>query len=189
MNAAAAFHDVGKLQKRWQDVAGWEPGKEPVARFPYGKSTDERRGKLPHHAAFAYPFLRELFRQAQGEGAFLRPLEFIALATARHHSLRVSGVIKPGDFEPFEEQKALAALKEAANASALGIDDAWIEAAFRRIADKYAWKHKPYYSDEAPSPSDDFYPIYCMAQRLVKIADWEDAGNRPIELQSGSEQA
>lgn len=178
MKAAVAFHDVGKLGKEWQAAAGWKSGKQPVARFPKGT------GKLPPHAAFAYPFLQVLFRQAHGEDAFLRLLELIALAAARHHSLAVSGAVKPGDFAPFDHDGALAALREVAKASALALEDAWIEEAFRRIADKDAWKEEPYYADEAPSPSDDFYPIYCIAQRLVKVADWEDAGRRDIELTS-----
>ncbi|MGQ9572736.1 MAG: CRISPR-associated helicase Cas3', partial [Dehalococcoidia bacterium] len=178
MKAAVAFHDVGKLGKEWQGAAGWEAGRPPVARFP------ERTRKPPPHAAFAYPFLQALFRQAHGQDAFLRPLEFIALAAARHHSLTVSGAIRPGDFVPFDYDEALAALREVAGESGLGMEDDWIEEAFTRIADKDAWKEEPYYADEAPSPSDDFYPIYCIAQRLVKLADWEDAGQRDIELMS-----
>lgn len=178
MKAAALFHDVGKLQRRWQELAGWREGEEPIARFPYGSNAAKQEGtKLPHHAAFAYTFLQALFREAHGPAAYLRPLDFIALAAARHHTLSVGGAIGRGEFHPFDGERALAVLKEIARSSGLGIDEAWIDAAFQRI-----WKGEFYYADEAPSPSDDFYPIYCIAQRLVKVADWEDAGNRGIEL-------
>lgn len=36
--------------------------------------------------------------------------------------------------------------------------------------------------DEPPSPSDDFYFLYVITNRVVKFADWEDAGNEVIEL-------
>jgi hypothetical protein len=109
-------------------------------------------------------------------------LEFIALAAARHHTLTVSGTILPGEFQAFDDAKALRMLQEIAQRSGLGLEDRWVEEAFKRLANRDAWQHEPYYSEEAPGPSDDFYPIYCIAQRLVKEADWEDAGQREIEL-------
>jgi len=36
--------------------------------------------------------------------------------------------------------------------------------------------------DEPPSPSDDFYFIYSIVNRVIKFADWEDAGGKIIEL-------
>ena len=39
--------------------------------------------------------------------------------------------------------------------------------------------------DEPPSPSDDFYFLYVITNRVVKFADWEDAGNEVIELPKG----
>lgn len=188
MKAAAMFHDVGKLDAEWQRIAR-EATREllaegPIARFPRRDRKEERKDPLPPHAAFAYPFLRTLFREANGKDGFLRPLDFIALAAARHHSLGINGAISRGKFEPFNYSEALSVLKEIARQSELEIQDSWIEQALHQIADQEAWN----YADEAPAPSDDFYPIYCIAQRLVKIADWEDAGQRPIELQSGGEE-
>jgi hypothetical protein len=37
-------------------------------------------------------------------------------------------------------------------------------------------------ADEPPGPTDDFYFLYCIANRLVKVCDWEDAGDTNIEL-------
>ena len=39
--------------------------------------------------------------------------------------------------------------------------------------------------DEPPSLSDDFYFLYVMTNRVVKFADWEDAGDEVIELPGG----
>jgi len=41
---------------------------------------------------------------------------------------------------------------------------------------------EPSRADEPPGPTDDFYFLYCIANRLVKICDWEDAGDTNIEL-------
>ncbi len=36
--------------------------------------------------------------------------------------------------------------------------------------------------DEPPTPSDDFYFIYTLSNRIIKLADWEDAGDKVLEL-------
>lgn len=184
MRVATLFHDIGKLNKKWQDAA-WEieekikPGKRScfIARTSSIINEDLRKEmkRLPSHAPFTYPFLRTFLRYSIGDYRFM---DNIALASARHHSLDVAGVVRQRAFiieekaEKFledwlpqilqlEEDKAklLDAVKHSFNATQMGSE-----------------------ADEPPSPSDDFYLIYCLTNRMVKLCDWEDAGRERIEL-------
>jgi hypothetical protein len=116
--------------------------------------------------------LRELF------GNF-RFLDTIALASARHHSLEVTGRVEPQKFWltdknviEFLHQLFLKEFSEIEDKNNLKkIFDLGIEEA-----------NKGTIIDEPPSPSDDFYFIYTLTNRVVKFADWEDAGDCLIEL-------
>lgn len=186
LQIAVLFHDVGKLNKAWQDAV-WKneqmvsgrPREGFIARA--SAVPEEKRGalqKAPAHAPFAYPFIRTLLRELLGDYRFL---DAIALASARHHSLELSGSVKRGLFQlpspnlvseltnftlcligvlsDEEKNRLKDALQKATEAIQQGSE-----------------------MDEPPSPSDDFYFLYCLANRLVKMCDWEDAGDNVIEL-------
>lgn len=168
MKTSAMFHDVGKLALAWQTAVGWHPGESLVAR------TLNRR-IAPPHAVYAYPFLSTLLEQVWGErrlGAML------ALATARHHALGVSGAVKAGEFVP------ASGAEEVLTNLAAQWTDASVAAAVPHALNAAS---QPTKADEPPGPSNDFYLLYCLTHRLVKLADWEDASNEAIEMKGWRE--
>jgi len=189
MRVAVYLHDVGKLNKWWQEVV-WQneqkisgkPRDGYIARTSPLSDVEQKKelASPPLHAPFAYPFLRTLLREILGDYRFL---DTIALAAARHHSLEVSGAIEGGKFEwdEWNGQKADEWLQEKIcqllNLS--GDDVEKIQDAISEAAKRITEASK---ADEPPGPTDDFYFIYCLANRLVKVCDWEDAGDTDIEL-------
>lgn len=166
---AVFFHDIGKLRKEWQEAVGWRAERPYIAR-----SSSPHRP--PFHAPYAYPFLKVFLRKMFGE---YRVLDTIALATARHHSLEVTGRIKGGDFNLADENVVnflsnllLRIIPELKGYNHL---DELIQYCIEETN-----KGSPI--DDPPTPSDDFYFIYTIANRVVKFADWEDAGDEIIEL-------
>ena len=190
LQVAVCLHDVGKLNKEWQKVVwkneqkirgqevDWKSQKEFIART--STIPDPRLRKHldspPSHAPFAYPFLKAFLRTLLGD---YRLWDAIALATARHHSLEVAGVVQPG-FENVDgaDEIMLKLLKETLG----GFSEEEQERLREALDQAFQAVSKQSEADEPPSPSDDFYFIYCLANRLVKVCDWEDAGQETIEL-------
>lgn len=195
MRIAVYLHDVGKLNKQWQEVI-WQNERKISGKTRDGYiartsplSNAEQKKELvspPSHASFAYPFLRALLRKVLGDYRFL---DTIALAVARHHSLEVTGAIEQGKFEwdEWNGRKAdewlqdqmcqllqMWQLMDLLEDEVRRIQEAISEAA-KRITESSR-------ADEPPGPTDAFYFLYCITNRLVKICDWEDAGNQDIEL-------
>ncbi|RLI87027.1 MAG: CRISPR-associated endonuclease Cas3'' [Archaeoglobales archaeon] len=165
---SALLHDIGKLRKEWQESVGWKEGQPYIAR------TSNKR-KVPFHAPYAYPFLKAFLRNIFGG---YRVLDVIASATARHHSLEVTGRVKEDDFTLADESVVnfLSSLLSKTVPELQGYNlDELIQCCIEDTN-----KGSP--MDEPPTPSDDFYFIYTIANRTVKFADWEDAGNEIIEL-------
>ncbi len=169
IEAAAVFHDLGKLRRGWQEAVGWNTGQ------PYIGRTEERY-KVPFHAPYAYPFLKKLLRSNFGD---FRVLDTIALAATRHHSLEVSGFVKPNEFRLADNNveeflyrifsEELPELTSINNSKQIFIES--LEESSRGS-----------FMDEPPTPSDDFYFIYTLTNRVIKLADWEDAGGKLLEL-------
>ncbi len=188
---SALFHDIGKLNQKWQSIMwkneeiirGMEiENKGFIARTSpiQNEGIKKKLRRPPAHAIFAYPFLKIFLRKLLGDYRFL---DSIALATSRHHSLEFMGGIKKGDFKITNEAKneILSAVVRALNIiekSELDRLNTLIEKAIEAVKQGTEM-------DEPPSPTDDFYLIYCMTNRVVKIADWEDAGDVKIELTGG----
>jgi CRISPR-associated endonuclease Cas3-HD len=189
MRIAVYLHDVGKLNKQWQEVV-WQNEQKVSGKTRDGYiartsslSNAEQKKELaspPPHAPFAYPFLQALLRKVLGDYRFL---DTIALAAARHHSLEVTGAIEGGKFEWDEWngqkvnewlQDQLCQLLDLSGDEVQQIQEAISEAA-KRITEASK-------ADEPPGPTDDFYFLYCIANRLVKVCDWEDAGDTNLEL-------
>jgi CRISPR-associated endonuclease Cas3-HD len=192
MRIATLFHDIGKLNKKWQNIV-WE-NEEKIRKGAFKREkidefiartspiTDEKTRKeikKPRpHAPFTYPFLRTFLRHMLGDFRFL---DTIALASARHHSLDVPGSVRQGDFNLME--KADDFLKDLLS-QMLQLKDKDKEKVFDVLTHAINMTHSGSEADEPPSPSDDFYFIYCLTNRMVKFCDWEDAGNQIIELTS-----
>ncbi len=188
MRVAVYLHDVGKLSKQWQEII-WQNEQKVSGKTRDGyivrtnpPSNAEQKKELkspPPHAPFAYPFLRALLRKILGDYRFL---DMIALAAARHHSLEVTGAIEEGKFEwdEWDGQKANDWLFDQV-CQILNLKDKvkMIQEAFDEAVKKITEASK---ADEPPGPTDDFYFLYCITNRLVKVCDWEDAGNTNIEL-------
>lgn len=189
MRMAVYLHDVGKLNKQWQEVV-WQNEQKVSGKTRDGYiartsslSNAEQKKELaspPPHAPFAYPFLQALLRKVLGDYRFL---DTIALAAARHHSLEVTGAVEGGKFEWDEWngrkanewlQDQLCQLLDLSGDEVRLIQEAISEAA-KRITEASK-------ADEPPGPTDDFYFLYCITNRIVKICDWEDAGDKDIEL-------
>jgi len=189
MRIAVYLHDVGKLNKQWQEFV-WQNEQKVRGKTRDGYiartsslSNAEQKKELaspPPHAPFAYPFLQALLRKVLGDYRFL---DTIALAAARHHSLEVTGAIEGGKFEWDEWngqkvnewlQDQLCQLLDLSGDEVRQIQEAISEAA-KRITEASK-------ADEPPGSTDDFYFLYCITNRLVKVCDWEDAGDTNLEL-------
>ena len=171
---AVFFHDIGKLRKDWQEAVDWRAG------LPYKARTSKKYRGVPHHAPYAYPFLKALLRELFRE---YRLLDVIALATARHHTLEITGAVKENDFN-IADQNVISFLSKLMlenfpelKGHNLNLND---------INDiiQYCIKEtkKGSSMDEPPTPSDDFYFIYTITNRVVKFADWENVGDEIIEI-------
>jgi len=189
MRIAIYLHDVGKLNKQWQEVA-WQneqkvsgkPRDGYIARTSPPSDAEQKKtlASPPPHAPFAYPFLRALLREILGDYRFL---DTIALAAARHHSLEVSGAIEGGKFEwdKWNGQKVDEWL-QGQICQLLNLSGDGVRKIQDAISDAAKSITKASKADEPPGPTDDFYFLYCIANRLVKVCDWEDAGDTNIEL-------
>lgn len=166
---SALFHDLGKLRREWQEAVGWRIGEPYIART-------EERHKVPFHAPYAYPFLRKLLRSVFGD---FRILDTIALAATRHHSLEVSGFVRSNTLELADKTASEFLYGLFSHEFPELADTDYFEKAFMQSIEE---AKKGSLMDEPPSPSDDFYFIYVLANRVVKFADWEDACDSPLEL-------
>lgn len=184
--AAALFHDVGKLSRRWQERIRQlaHPDTAPrdmqfIAKTPRKKATVG----IPH-APRAFWFLRAFFG-VHGEPDPLHDL--IATAAARHHSIPLRDIQTGRTPEEIDMDVPgmLAGLAAEAFADAAG--GAGKAARRAREAAARAFNPENFRGDEklavdVPSPSDDFYPLYTWVHRIVKIADWEDSAGKVVEL-------
>ncbi|GIW52278.1 MAG: hypothetical protein KatS3mg081_1633 [Gemmatimonadales bacterium] len=189
MRIAVYLHDVGKLNNKWQAVVWGNERKISgnsrngyIARTSPLNNPAQRKDldNPPFHAPFVYPFLRSFLRKILGDYRFL---DTIALAAARHHSLEVTGAIEKGRFQwdDWNRVDAKDWLKDQiCRLLQLSEHDAnKMEETLREAAHKIAEESE---GDEPPGPTDDFYFLYCLTNRLVKVCDWEDAGSTSIEL-------
>lgn len=191
LRVAVLFHDIGKLDKGWQKVV-WEqeekirgkeiePEKEGAFIARTSPVQDEALRKElkrpPSHAPFTYPFLRTFLRNLLGNHRFL---DAIALASARHHSLEVRGGMPKNKFSL--EIKAKEFLEKWLPEVLEVINPEEQERLLNALGKAFQSVQAGSEADEPPSPSDDFYFLYCLTNRMVKLCDWEDAGDKVIEL-------
>lgn len=184
---AALLHDIGKLSRGWQQEIGWREGDGFWAKSKEGVKV----GELPPHAFHALPALRYLFCKlgvVDEQGKVDRLAELIALAASRHHSLGdPDGTLK---WQPFELHEGVLEEIQRLLQDELGEDSGPIQALitpglFDHINDASTYELKEgkhTYVLDTPGPSEDYYPFYVLASRMIKVGDWEASGEREVEL-------
>lgn len=191
LRVSSLFHDIGKLDEEWQKIVWQEEEKirgrkiEPEKEGVFIARTSPVQDKVllkelkrpPSHAPFTYPFLRSFLRNLLGDYRFL---DAIALATARHHSLEVRGGMPKGKFSLGIKAKEFLQnwLPQVLEITSAEDEKRFLDALEKALQSVQSGSEV----DEPPSPSDDFYFLYCLTNRMVKLCDWEDAGNKVIEL-------
>lgn len=171
---AAAFHDLGKVDQKWQAKArSWDPS------FPEGlvgrTANPTARIGIPHTPPGYRAILKaaELLLGPLGPATFL--VRAIALAAVRHHSSFVNPAQVRYVFEP--GPGALEFVKWALEKS--GAPEQVVENA--GIVLQNAKSHPG--PDEVPLllPNDELFPIYALVGRAILMADREDAADRQLE--------
>lgn len=171
---AAAFHDLGKADERWQARAREiDPGcsADLIGRT---LNTDERIG-IPHTPPSYAAILKacELLVGSFGSAEYL--IRAIALAAARHHSSLLNPAMAKHVFQPHPDTtkfvRELLALVVAPQPVLEKVQDV-ITAARTKLA-----------ADQVPLmlPNDDLFPIYALIGRAILLADREDARGEDIE--------
>ncbi|RKX24887.1 MAG: CRISPR-associated helicase Cas3' [Candidatus Zixiibacteriota bacterium] len=171
---AAAFHDVGKADQRWQDKArSIDPDCSPelIGRT---LATEERIG-IPH----APPCYNAIVKTCELLIGSLDSAEYlvrtIALSAARHHSSFLNPATVAKRFQPHVDtaefvQTVLKCLD--APSEVRGRAEEIIKAAIDKPT-----------SDKVPSvlPNNDLFPIYALVGRAIIMADREDAAGHELE--------
>ena len=193
IRVAALFHDIGKLNMAWQ--RGIRDGSWDGEGNFWGKSRDNGKKTLPPHAFYALPVLRHLFHRlgvVNEEAKVDRLAELMALASARHHSLgSLEGQLGWDSFEPHPDLDKLVTVIQELLTTALKDEAALFgDIDFRSLIENIQGKeyaqpteHTQFsYTLDTPSPSENYYPFYVLASRIIKVADWEASGHRKVEL-------
>lgn len=143
------LHDLGKLNKRWQEKAGWN-GHVPLAH-------SEKKGiKFPPHATIsAYAISKWAYENYKSKKIF----EALILAIAHHHSLRSFEYPK---YEFIEEWEKI--LKES------NIESAIIKTIYSKASGSHLPKRMPEFNNVL------VYRMYVFISRLIKFADWMAVG-------------
>jgi CRISPR-associated endonuclease Cas3-HD len=171
---AAAFHDLGKTDERWQARAREIDPECSVKLIGRTSKTDKRIG-IPHTPP-SYAAIIKACEQLIGSlGTAEYLVRAIALAAARHHSSFLNPATVKHDFQPHQE--AVAFVKEM-----LGRVKAPPAVLDRAQEIINAAKGRPT-ADQVPLmlPNDDMFPIYALVGRAILLADREDAKGEAIE--------
>lgn len=177
VQTAVAFHDVGKLQVSWQQ--GLRKATEEGLRVdgPIARTAIKKARFLPSHANYAYILLKRVYEVLGVPEPFRR---FIALASARHHTIGFNDTVGWQGTELVSEAGTL--LTGGVLAQLLP-EDELRTAVDRFLTDLSSSRSKIQRETiDSPSPADDFYLLYCVVNRIVKLADWEDAAGKEVEL-------
>lgn len=171
---AAAFHDLGKTDRRWQErarVIDPDFGDGLIGRTA---RTDTRMG-IPHTPPGYLATIKaaELLLGSLDSAEYL--VRAVALAAARHHSSLLNPAIVDYRYEPHPNALdfVLAMLAEV---------DAPVEVRERArvILEAAALRPEP---QIVPLllPNDDLFPIYALVGRAILLADREDASGQTLE--------
>ena len=175
---AAAFHDLGKADKRWQARAREidpECSAELIGRTLNTGGRRERIG-IPHTPPGYAAIIKtcELLIGSLNSAEYL--IRAIALAAARHHSSFLNpSTVKNYVFQP--HPKTAAFMKD--TLAQLNAPKEVLDRVKELIN---AAKTRPT-ADQVPLmlPNDDLFPIYALVGRAILLADREDAKGEEIE--------
>jgi CRISPR-associated endonuclease/helicase Cas3 len=170
----AAFHDLGKTDRRWQEKARTidpEFGNGLIGRTA---RTDTRIG-IPHTPPGYSAAIKaaELVLGSLGSSEYL--IRAIALAAARHHSSFLNPALVNYQYEAHADALRFvqAMLSELDVAEAVkGHANAILEAAAVRPA-----------PEAVPLllPNDDLFPVYALVGRAILMSDREDSSGQELE--------
>jgi CRISPR-associated endonuclease/helicase Cas3 len=177
---AAAFHDLGKTDRRWQVKArAIDPdfGEGLIGRTA---RTGTRIG-IPHTPPGYLATIKaaELLLGALDSAEYL--VRAIALAAARHHSSLLNPAVVDYRYEPHPD--ALDFVR-----AVLAEVDAPDEVREHAHAILAAAAIRPD-RQIVPLllPNDDLFPVYALVGRAILMADREDASAQPLERWQGTE--
>ncbi len=172
---AAAFHDFGKADARWQRQAR-EIDPQCSADLIGRTLNTGKRMNIPHtppgYAAITKACEMLLVGHSDSATHLIRG---IALAAARHHSSLLNPATVNYTFQPHPDTgDFVKAVLEAMNAPQTVIDHVQEILAAAQI--------KPN-ADQVPLmlPNDDLFPVYALVGRAILLADREDAKGGEIE--------
>jgi len=171
---AAAFHDLGKADARWQARAREIDPQCSTELIGRTLNTGEHIG-VPHTPP-GYAAITKACEMLVGPSESAKHLiHGIALAAARHHSSLLNPATVNYSFQPHPDTADFVkAVLEAINAPPAVVDHAQEVLAAAKI--------KPT-ADQVPLmlPNDDLFPIYALVGRAILLADREDAKDGAIE--------
>ena len=151
---AVKLHDIGKLNKKWQDCAGWD-GITPLAHSP-------KVGKIPHATVSAYALSKWVCENFPENTIY----EAVLLAIAHHHSLR-SSFYKGYSFIS-DWKKVL---------SECGVDRDVIENIIHQKGSPF---HLP--TKFPDFKNCKLYRTYVFISRILKFADWKATGGEKCHI-------
>jgi CRISPR-associated endonuclease/helicase Cas3 len=174
VRVAAAFHDLGKADERWQDKAREIDPQCPADLIGRTLNTGKRIGIA--HTPPGYAAIAKACEMLVGSSESAKHLiRGIALAAARHHSSLLNPATVNYSFQPHPDATCFVkTVLQAINAPQVVVDHAQEVLAAAKI--------KPT-ADQVPLmlPNDDLFPIYALVGRAILLADREDAKDGAIE--------
>lgn len=151
----ARLHDIGKLNKKWQDLAGWD-GWSPLAH------SDKEELTLPPHATVS---ANALSKWAYNNFRNKKFYEAIVLAIAHHHSLR-SSHYKEYNFIPNWKEVLLKCV----------MDQSITESVIPEANSFHLPVSFPDFNNTC------IYKAYTFIARILKFADWLATGGKDALL-------
>lgn len=149
---SVALHDLGKLNRRWQESIGVTIGATPLAHIPYHKNIKITHATISADAS--YPLLRKLLDKRHHAIAF-------KLAIAHHHHTRAE-TVEPYTlgWTNYEKIVEKICLEYSLDVSPKDI----------RKAEEH---HKRLETSMINLESTFSYTIYCIVSRFIRLSDQE----------------
>ncbi|MCL6578675.1 MAG: CRISPR-associated helicase Cas3' [Candidatus Bathyarchaeota archaeon] len=160
-----ALHDLGKLNKSWQESIGVAMGDTPLAHIPYCKRT-----KIAHAAISAdalYPLFRKLLSKRQHSIAF-------KLAIAHHHHTRAE-TVEPYTLSWANYEKIVEKICSEYSLDASPKDIRKTEEHQKRLETSMI-------NLESTFP----YTMYCIVSRFIRLSDQDSFSINGEKLKDGA---
>lgn len=172
---AAAFHDIGKADIRWQDKARSIDPECPPGLIGRTLTTEKQRMGIPHSSPSYNAIIKtcELLIGILDSSEYL--VRTIALSAARHHSSFLTPATQNIHFQPHKDtEEFVKNILEYLNAPSI------VTSKVHEIVN--AAKEIPA-PDKVPSllPNNDLFPIYALIGRAIIMSDREDASGQELE--------